>query len=119
MAIQAPAHGQRLRLDGPRHLLDTAVAGLAGDALGDVSAMMEIGIVRQAMDRVPWDGLVELDRGAQRFEHARPRPDLRVTAQARGRRRHARRRRPLDASMTVTAVDAKRPGVNIVAERDR
>src|SRR6185437_10421374 len=42
MAIQAPLHRQRRGSRGQRHLVYTAVAGLAADAFRDVDRMIEV-----------------------------------------------------------------------------
>src|ERR1039458_4701854 len=46
VAIQAPAHIERLGAPGDIHLRDRAVAGGAADALGNVNAVIEIDELR-------------------------------------------------------------------------
>src|SRR2546430_17210780 len=58
MALQAPPHGQRLRLFHLRHLVDAAMAGDATDTLLHVDGMVEGDEVRKLVDLVPDRGPV-------------------------------------------------------------
>ena len=55
VAVEAPAHAQRLLMHDDRHLVDLAVAANTADAPVDVLGMIEVGVVGQAMDPLPFE----------------------------------------------------------------
>ena len=57
MAFEAPAHAERRFLMDNVHAIDSAMTFDAADALGDVGAVIEIGVVAQVMHLDPVDGL--------------------------------------------------------------
>ena len=118
MAGEAPLHRQRRLLVRQRHLVDAAMARGAANALGDVNAVIEADEVGQPVDTAPDERLAGGEAGANRLEHRRIRPDLRVAVHARLRRRNSGKARRLDGGMAVAAVDAESGDVMLMAERD-
>src|SRR5688500_18701829 len=57
MALETPAHAERLLLEDFFHFVDTAVAADAADAANDVRAVVEEDEVGQVMDLHPLDRL--------------------------------------------------------------
>src|SRR5665213_1338922 len=57
VAVDAEAHSQGRILGDLVHGLDGTVTGLAGDALGDVAAVVKAHEGRHGMDFDPWNGL--------------------------------------------------------------
>src|SRR5215467_11368628 len=57
VTFEAPLHLKRVHLPYQRHLIDSAVAGRAPDALIDVNAVIEINEVGQIMHPLPDDRL--------------------------------------------------------------
>src|SRR5690606_31644627 len=90
MAIDAPAHGQRLDLDDARHARDVAVALHAIDPSRDVDGVIEVREVREVVDAPPVDRLAREVAPANDLEHRGVTPDLRVTAHAQLGRRDTR-----------------------------
>ncbi len=69
---------------------DGAVAGGAAHALGHVDAVVEIDVIRQAVDPLPADRLVARETLPHGREHLRVGPDLRMAGHAGlGRRKPA------------------------------
>src|ERR1700694_5962217 len=106
VALQAPAHGQRLRFLHLRHLVDAAMAGDAADALLHVDRVVEVDEVRQLVHLVPDDGAVGEVALAHRRELRALVPDLFVAVEADRSWRHARGRRLLHQVVAVAAIDA-------------
>ena len=119
MAVQAPAHAERLVLVDLFHLIDPTVTADAADAAGHVGAVVEVGVVRKVVDLHPLDGFARLVALADGRELGARRPDLAVTVHARLRRRDGRVRAVLDGVVAVAAIDAELTGVQRVAVRDR
>ena len=71
MAIKAETHREWLGPIGQRHLIDSAVAGLAADALGDVDVVAKIHVVRQLRHARPCDRLVFGKALPDRLQHRR------------------------------------------------
>lgn len=57
VAVETPAHAQRLGLIHLIHLVNAAVAGDATNAAVDVYAVIEVGVVRQVVNFFPFDRL--------------------------------------------------------------
>ena len=53
MTGEALSHVKGLVLPGDRHLIDPPMAACATHSLSDVNAMIEINVIRQAVDPVP------------------------------------------------------------------
>src|SRR5688500_8491224 len=56
MTIQAPSHAERRMLANASHLFHVSMAGLAGDAFGDVAIVRKTHEVRKLMHSHPLDG---------------------------------------------------------------
>src|SRR6187431_2211115 len=82
MAVQAPAHAERLVLVNLFHLVDPAVTTHAADAAGHVGAVVEVGVVREVVDLHPLDGFARLVAFADRRKLGTRRPDLAMTIHA-------------------------------------
>ena len=68
MAFEAPAHAEGGFLMDDVHAIDSAMAFDAADALGDVGAVIEIGVVAQVMHLDPVDGLTGCEAIEDRLE---------------------------------------------------
>jgi hypothetical protein len=66
MAVEAPFHAQRLGLVDFGHLVHRAVTAVAANASVHMDRMVEIGVVRKAMDLNPRDRLTRLPAFANR-----------------------------------------------------
>src|SRR5688572_5478093 len=119
VAVEAPLHGEGRGLVDEVHPVDAAVAARAADALGHVDVVAEVDEVGQAVDAAPDDRLAGAEAGADRLEHLRVGPDLRVAVHAGRGRRDAGEVRSLDRGVAVTAVDAEAGHVMLMAERYR
>src|SRR5471032_1786130 len=106
VALEAPAHGQRLRLLHRGHLVDAAVAGDAADALLHVDCMVEVDEMWQLVDLVPDDGPVREVALTNRRELGALVPDLLVAIEAEAGRRNSRPLRLLHQIMAVATIDA-------------
>lgn len=62
VALEAPAHGVRLRLVDDFHFVHVAVAALAGDAAVHVGGVVEINVVWGFVDPHPFDGFAIIAR---------------------------------------------------------
>ena len=69
VALNAPLHLQRLRAPGDRHLVHTAVALDAADALRNVHAVIEVRVIGQAVDADPFHRFPGGPALANRREH--------------------------------------------------
>ena len=67
MALQTPAHRERLLLTHQRHILHRPVTGGAANAVGDMDAVIKENVVRQAVYALP----MERHPGLQAFAHWR------------------------------------------------
>jgi hypothetical protein len=119
MAIQTPAHCERRDLARQLHLLDCAVTCGASDALCDMHRVIEIDIGRQVMNAIPTDRTILGQARADRREHFRIRPDLRMTGHARLRRRQTGEPRLLDGGVTISTIEAQAADMMFMAERHR
>lgn len=119
MAFQAPFHEQRPLLPHQLHLIDLAVAAGATDAFVHMHRMVEVHMIGEPMDAIPFDGLIVLIACADRCEHFRANPDLLVAIHASLGRRHASIGGGFHRRMAESAIDAKCGNVLLMAERDR
>jgi hypothetical protein len=76
MAIKAPLHAEGLRLVDHAHLIDGPVTAVTADATIHVNSVVEISVIRQAMDLDPGNGLSGLPTLADRREAGAVRQDL-------------------------------------------
>lgn len=68
MALETPAHRQGLNLLHFDHLVDPTVATDTTDARGGVGTVIEVNVVRQAVDLDPRHRFSRGPTGANRFE---------------------------------------------------
>src|SRR3546814_3481781 len=73
-----------------------------------MGAGVEAGVSGQAIERLPFDRLVELDAGEERSERLDAAPDLRMADEARARRRHSGGRFVLRAGVAEAAIEPER-----------
>jgi len=119
MAIEAPLHQQRVRLENQRHLIDRAVARRAADALADVNAVIEIRKIAQAMDFHPLDRFAGSIALAHRLQITDVVEQDRVAIHAGFCGRDAGGGGILNRSMTIAAVNSIVTDVMLVAELHR
>jgi len=119
MAVQAPAHTERLVLVNFFHLIDPAVTAHAADAAGHVGAVVEVSVVGEIVDLHPLDGPARLVALPDRRKLGTGRPNFAVTVHARLSRWDGRMRTVLDGVVAIPAIDAELAGVQRVAVRDR
>jgi hypothetical protein len=119
MAIEAPLHRERSGLSHQRHALDFAVTGRATDALGDVDAVVEIDVIGQPVHLAPMDRIAGCEAPADRLEHRRVGPYLRMTVHAGFRRRYGGDRRSLHAIVAESTVDPEPADMMFMAEGNR
>jgi hypothetical protein len=117
MAVDAEAHLERMRTTEQWHGVDAPVAGYAGDAAIDVDRVIEEHIVGQLGDAIPDHRPAARRAFAQRREHRRMGPDLRMAGHADMSRGKARMRARFDRGMTEAAIDPEAGDVMLVAER--
>jgi len=118
MAFQAKLHLERFRSPSERHLVDTPVAFDAGDTAIDMDRMVELHIIGQLRHALPADWLPGRKAPPHRLQHARTRPQLRMTAHACVGGGQPRPLTYLHAAMTVAAVDAVIADMMLVTEGD-
>jgi hypothetical protein len=119
MALQAPLHVQRRSLKHQRHLIDGSVTRGAANALIYVNAVIEVYVVRKAMDLHPMNGLVRAVAFAHRPQIANVIKQHGMAVHARFRRRNTRVRGVFHARVAVTAIDTIVAGVMLMAELNR
>src|SRR4051794_10045268 len=119
MAVQAPLHLQATLGVHQRHAVDLPVATVAADTLVDMNAVVEIDEIRQFVSPLPLDGPAAAEAFADRFQHRRVRPDLRMAIHARLRRRDAGEAGRFHRRVAIAAVDTVAAHVPLVAERYR
>ncbi len=117
VAVEAPLHLEGLFLPCEGHLIDTAVAGRAPDALVHVCAVVEVDEIGQVVDPRPFDGLVGPEARPHRLEGRALAPDLGMAVHARLGGWDAGVRGPLHRRVAVAAVDPEPADVVRVAER--
>ena len=119
VAVEAPAHRQRLGQRHLDHLVDAAVAGLAAHAGADVRVVLEVGVVRGLVDADPLDRIARRPARPHGQQPGAVGADLRVAVHAGLGGRHAGDGAPLDPGVAVPAVDAQITRVQLVAVRHR
>ncbi len=68
VAIETEFHGKRFYLGDNLHLVDSAVAFNAADTTIDVSTVVEINEVGKLVNSLPLNGVIRLQRLANRLE---------------------------------------------------
>jgi len=106
MAVQAETHAERLCVSNDFHLVDLAVALIAGNTAADVDGVVEINVVRKFVHSLPVDRITRRVAGADRREQRAVRLDVRVAVHAGLRRRQIGPAGLLDIAMAVAAIDA-------------
>jgi len=119
MAIQAPLHVQWRSLKHQRHLIDGSVTRGAANPLINMNAVIEVHVVREAMDLHPMDGLVRTIAFAYRLQVADIIKQHGMAVHARFRRWNARICGGFHGRVAVTAVDTVIAGVMFMAELNR
>src|SRR5690606_11363692 len=71
VAVETPAHAERLLDAHDLHLVDAAVTAHAADARREVDAVIEEGVVGHLVHANPLDGLPRLPAVTDRLEHRR------------------------------------------------
>lgn len=118
MTIQAPPHVQSLSLARKRHLIDAPVAIRAADSLCDVNAVIEIDVVGQIIYSSPFQRFSCGETFANRREHRRVGPDLRMTGHACFSRWNPCKRRLLHGRVAITAINPVVGNMVLVAKWD-
>ena len=116
VAGEAPAHMERRRFPGQRHVANRPMTLGAADALGNVDAVVEIDVIGQGVDCGPTQRLALGQALAHRCEDFGIGPDLRVASHAGMGRRDARILRDLHRGMAVPAIEAEAADVVLMAE---
>src|SRR5262249_55095512 len=119
MAIEAPAHLQRMCPAHQRHLVHATMAAFATDALGNMDAVIEICEIRQIVNSSPLQGFAGSKTFSNRSQHGAVVPDQRMTTHADFRRRNPCERRRFDGGMAKAAIDAQAADMMFVAEWNR
>src|SRR5688572_1494528 len=118
VAVEAPAHAERLLLGNLLHAVDAPVAGHAADATRDVGAVVEEDVVRQIVHLDPLDrgaGGVALANGQELRAVFAHQP---VTVHASLGWRNRRVTRLIHRVVAVATVDPELAGVQRVAVRN-
>src|SRR2546423_12831500 len=82
MAIQTPFHVQRVHPPGDRHLIDASVTSRAANSFGYVNAVIEINVIGQVVDAVPFQRRICGKTLPDGRENWRVVEDLRMTRHA-------------------------------------
>ena len=117
VAIQAPAHGERLRAMYDFHLINAAVALQATHSTRDMRGVIEIGVIAQFVHLDPFDGHARLVTLTDLHKTRTVFMNLRVAIHACLRRRHGSVRCRLDGVVAVAAIETKFANVQRVAVR--
>lgn len=112
VAIQTPLHLQRRLVIHQRHAVHRAVAGIAADAFINVNAVIEIHEVGEVIHPVPHQRFSTAVTLANRLQHGRTQPYLRVAVHAGLRRRNTGKAGSFHRGMTVAAI--KTDGAHMV-----
>ena len=118
VAVEAPAHAERLHLRDRFHLVDAAVAGDTADACRHVRVVREIGEVGKLVDANPAHRPTAGGAFANRCEQLAVLHHELMAVHAGPRRRHVRDGRNLDRGVTVAAIETKVADVELVAVRN-
>src|SRR5947207_13220137 len=89
MAIQTPFHVQRVHPPSDRHLIDATVTSRAANSFGYVNAVIEINVIGQIMDAVPFQRRVCRQALRHRREERGVVENLRMPGHASFARGHA------------------------------
>jgi hypothetical protein len=116
VTFQAPLHIQWRSLEHQRHLVNRTVARGAANAFIDVNAVIEIDVVRKAMHAHPLNRLIGAIALANWLEISDVIEKYGMAIPTGFRGRDAGERGGLDASVTVTTIDAVVAHVMLVAE---
>ena len=125
VAIKAPSHRVRLILIYHFHLVDVAVAALAGNPAVHVCGMIEIDIVRRLVDAHPFDRLPIVFRvrrihgNVERLQLRAVLLDVLVAVPASISSRHVRVPGNIRERVAVTTIKAELIDVDLVREWDR
>lgn len=118
MTIDTPRHCQWRDLLDLRHQIDTSMACLTTDPLGDVNRVIEVDEVGKLRHSSPWNWAPR-GNALSNGSHRRARhPERCVTADAFLCRRQAGERAAVDARVAVTTVDTQWSRVQPVVERN-
>jgi len=122
VAVDAPAHGERLRLEHDFHLVHIAVAALAGNATVYVSRVVEVNVVWSLVNAHPLDGLpvitriIDIHRFVERSQLRTVALHVLVTVPAGISRRYVRMTGNFHKGVTVTTVEPELIHVDFVGE---
>ena len=119
MTVEAPLHLKRLLLPHQGHLIDSAVAAHASDALLHVDAVVEVDEVGKIVNAGPLERPIVPETRSHRLQHGAVGPDLRVASHTGLRGRQAGEGTLFDRRMAVAAVESETADVVLVAEGDR
>lgn len=118
VALQTPAHGERLHLVDDLHLVDTPMAGHAPHTHVDVGAVVELRVLGEHVHIHPLNGFACVPGLPHRCQFYAVFFHQRVTAHARLGGRYRRKRRTLNCAVAVHAVEPHIARVQLVAERN-
>ena len=119
MAVQAPFHLQGVFLVHERHRIHLAVTAVTAHALVDVDTVIEVNKIGEIMHARPLQGLAAGEAEADRSEHGRICPYLRVTVHTSLGGRDSGKARLLHRRMAIPAIQAEAGSVMLMAERNR
>ena len=119
VAIQTPAHVERMRFPRNGHLINGTVAGRTTDAFLDVNAVIEENEIGQLIHPLPANGLSSRHALADGRENRGILPDLRMTSHARFGRRQSGEGGFFNRRVTVAAIKPQPRHVMFVAEGGR
>ena len=92
------------------------MTGLAADSLVDVDAVIEVDEVGKIVDAIPLEGGIVAKTGADRLEHGRLAPDLRVAGHTGFGGGNAGKTALFDGRVAIATVEAHPGDVVLVAE---
>jgi len=118
MAVEAPGHVESASAIRERHFGNRAMTSGAADPFIHVNAMVEIDEIGQRIDAGPLQGDIVAIAGANRFEHARIGPNLRMAGHAGVSGRQTGEGGFFDRGVAIAAVDAQFAGVMAMAKRN-
>jgi len=116
VAIDAPLHQQRVRLEHQRHLIHLPVTRRTSNALADVNPVIEVCKIAQPVNFHPFNRFIRAKALAHRLQVGCVIKQYRMAVHASLRWRNARRRRLLYTRVAVAAIDSIVSNVVLVAE---
>lgn len=125
VAIKAPRHRLALCLIDDFHLIDVAVAALAGNSAIHVSGMVEINVIRRLVNPDPLDrlavvaGIADIHRLMKRRELRAVFLNVLVAVPAGISRRYVRMAGNIDERVTIPTVETELIDVDFVRKWDR